>query len=94
MSLSDIPSQMATYFDISLTTAQIIISVIVIFAILLPTMVLARGKNAVTIWIISIFLGQTITLGLGWSPFWITIMFMVLGAMSVALFGAKQATGG
>ena len=89
MGLEDIPSYFADATGINETTAQLILSLIVIFAILLPTMILSRGKNAVTIWLIAVFLGECIVLGLGWLPFWILIMTIAVTVLSIAWFGAK-----
>ena len=89
MGLEDIPQDFADYFLINLTTAQLILSIAVIFTILLPIMYLARGKNAVTIWLIVTFLGECVVLGLGWLPFWIMIMTIAVTVMSIAWFGGK-----
>ena len=93
MSLEDIPSYFADFTGINLTTAQLILSVVVIFTILLPTMYLTRGKNAPTIWLIMTFLGECIVLGLGWLPFWILIMTITVTVLSIAIFGAIAITG-
>ena len=94
MSLEDIPQDFADYFAINLTTAQLILSVAVIFAILLPVMYLARGKNAVAIWLITTFLGECIVLGLGWLPFWIMIMTIAVTVLAIAVVGANAISGG
>lgn len=94
MSLEDIPQSFADYFDINLTTAQLILSVTVIFMILLPTMYLARGRNALTIWLITTFLGECIVLGLGWLPFWIMIMTIAVTVLAIALVGSRALGGG
>jgi len=91
LSLEDIPTAFADFFGINETTAQLILSIVVIFAILLPTMILAKGKNAVTIWLIAVFLGECVVLGLGWLPFWIMIMTIAITALSIAWLGAKIA---
>ena len=91
MSLEDIPSYFADVTGINETTAQLILSIVVILAILLPTMILAKGKNAVTIWLIAVFFGECIVLGLGWLPFWIMIMTIAVTALSIAWFGSKIA---
>ena len=94
MSLEDIPQNFADYFGINLTTAQLILSVTVIFMILLPTMYLARGRNALTIWLITTFLGECIVLGLGWLPFWIMIMTIAVTVLAIALVGSRALGGG
>lgn len=93
MSLEDIPQNFADYFGINLTTAELILSVAIIFTILLPTMYLARGRNAVTIWLIVTFLGECIVLGLGWLPFWIMIMTIAVTVLGIAVVGSRALTG-
>lgn len=93
MSLEDIPQNFADYFGINLTTAELILSVTVIFMILLPTMYLARGRNAVTIWLIVTFLGECIVLGLGWLPFWIMIMTIAVTVLAIAVVGSRAIGG-
>ena len=94
MSLEDIPQAFADYFSINLTTAQLFLSLVVILAILLPTMVLAKGRNAVTIWLIMVFIGECIVLGLGWLPFWILIMTIAVTVLAIAVFGSGAISGG
>ena len=79
------PSEFATYFGINETTAQLMLSLVVIFTLLLPTMYLAKGKNAVTIWLIVTFLGECIVLGLGWLPFWIMITTIAVTVLGMAI---------
>jgi len=94
MSLEDIPAAFADFVGTNEGTAQIILSVVVIFTILLPTMLLARGKNATTVWLIMTFLALVLLVGLGWVPFWILIATIALMAMSIAILGADTVTGG
>ena len=94
MDITAVPSQMAEYLGTNITTAQLIISTAVILAILVPVMILSRGKNAVTVWIICIFLGEAIVLGLGWAPFWLMIMTIMLTALGWAFFTSRGMTGG
>jgi len=93
MSLEDIPSTFADYFGINETTGQLLLSLVVIFTLLLPTMYLARGKNAVTIWLIVTFLGECIVLGLGWLPFWIMIMTIAITVLGMAITTSKAIGG-
>jgi hypothetical protein len=89
LSLEDIPSYFSEFTGINETTAQLILSLAVIFAVLLPVMVLSRGKNATTIWLIAVFLGECIVLGLGWLPFWIMIMTIAVTVLAIAWLGGK-----
>lgn len=93
-SLEDIPAYFAEFAGINLTTAQLILSIVVIFTILLPTMYLSRGKNAPTIWLIMVFFGECIVLGLGWLPFWIMIMTISVTVLAIAVFSSNAITGG
>jgi len=93
LSLEDIPQVFADAVGINLTTAQVILSITIIFAILLPTMVLARGKNATIIYIIMFFLAECLLVGLGWLSFWILIATIVLMAFGVAALGANSVVG-
>jgi len=94
MSLEDIPSNFADYLGINETTAQLLLSLVVIMTLLLPTMVLAKGKNAVTIWLIVTFLGECIVLGLGWLPFWIMIMTIAITVLGIAFVSSGAISGG
>ena len=93
MSLEDIPILFAEAVGINETTAQVILSITVIFAILLPTMVLAKGKNATVIYIFMFFLAECLLVGLGWLSFWILIATVVLMAFGVATLGAGGVLG-
>ena len=94
MSIEDIPSVFAEAVGINEGTAQIIMSVAVIFFILLPTMYLARGKNATTIWLIMFLFAEMLLIGLGWIPFWLLIATVAMMAFAVAVIGTKAVTGG
>jgi len=85
MSLEDIPADFATYFGINETTAQLILSLCVICTILFPVMYLSRGRNALTIWLITTFIGECIVLGLGWLPFWIMVMTIAITVLAIAI---------
>ena len=93
MSLEDIPSEFATYFGINEITGQLLLSLVVIFTLLLPTMYLAKGKNAVTIWLSAVFLGECVVLGLGWLPFWIMIMTISITALGMSITISKAIGG-
>ena len=93
MSLEDIPNVFAEAVGINLTTAQVILSIFVIFALLLPTMILAKGKNATILYIFMFFLAECLLVGLGWMPFWILIATVVLMAFGVATLGAGGVLG-
>jgi len=93
MSLEDIPSYFADATGINEGVAQVILSVIVIFTILLPTMLLARGKNATLIYLMMTLLATVLLVGLGWIPFWILIGMVCMMAVGIALLGQKISGG-
>ena len=93
-SLESIPTWFSDTMNITLEAAQMILSVSVILAILLPTMYLARGTRAVTIEIVMLFLSECLLVGIGWLPFWILIATVAVMALAIASFGTKIVTGG
>lgn len=93
MSLEDIPSAFADAVGINEGTAQVILSIMVIFTLLLPTMLLARGKNATMIYLIMLLLAECLLVGLGWMPFWILIATVAMMAVAIAMLGSNVVTG-
>ena len=94
MSLEDIPSAFADFVGINEGTAQVILSIVVIFTILLPTMILAKGNNATMLYLIMTLLAECLLVGLGWMPFWILIATVALMAFGVAVVGTGGVLGG
>jgi hypothetical protein len=93
-SLESIPTWFSDFANISLEAAQMILSVSVILAILLPTMYLARGTRAIMIEIVMLFLSMSLLVGIGWLPFWILIATVAVLALAIASLGTKVVTGG
>jgi len=93
-SLESIPTWFSDTMSISLEAAQMILSLAVILAILLPTMYLARGTRAVMIEVVMLFLSMSLLVGIGWLPFWILIATVAVLALAVASLGTKVVTGG
>jgi len=89
MSLEDIPSYFADTIGTNEGTAQVILSVIVIFAILFPYLILSRKNISSTISLILTLLAECLLVGLGWLPFWVLIMSVLMGAFAVAFLGGK-----
>lgn len=94
MSLESIPTWFSDTLNITLEAGQMILSVAVILAVLLPTMYLARGTRAIMIEVIMLFLSMSLLVGIGWLPFWILIATVAVMAMAIASFGTKIVTGG
>lgn len=93
-SLEDIPAWFAAYWDISLEAGQAILSVVVIFIVLLPTIVLLRGKNAVFVQAVLVFLVEAFLIGIGWMPFWLMIGTVAVMAIAIATLGTNAVFGG
>lgn len=93
-SIEDIPDWLADVLGINLEAAQVLLSVIVILAVLLPTMYLARGTRAITIEIVMLFLVECLLVGVGWLPFWVLIATIGVMAMAIALLGTRVVVGG
>ncbi len=94
LSLEDIPESFGTFFGITETTAQLILSIAVIFMFLMPTMILAKGKNATTVWLIMVVFGELVCLSLGWLPFWVLIATVGVMAISISMLGTRVVVGG
>lgn len=93
-SLESIPTWFSDTMSITLEAAQMILSIAVILAVLLPTMYLARGTRAITIEIVLLFLTECLLVGISWLPFWILIATVAVLALAIASFGTKLVTGG
>ena len=93
-SLENIPSLVADAWEITLASAQVLLSIVVMLAVLLPVMYLAKGKGSPSIEIIIIFLVMSLLVGITWLPFWILIATVAVMAISIALLGSKIVIGG
>lgn len=94
MSMTEVPSYFADMTGLNETTAQIILSLVIICMILFPYLVASKGKPDTTISFILIFVALAISTGLGWSPFWLILICITIIALGWAMFGAKATTGG
>lgn len=94
ISLEDIPAAIADLWGITEASAQILLSIIVILAVLLPTMYLAKGASSVMIEIIMVFITICLLVGIGWLPFWVLIAIVSVMAIAWAFLGAKVVVGG
>ena len=93
MSLEDIPQVFADTVGINLLSAQVILSIFVIFAVLLPTMILTKGDKLI-IYLLMFILAECLLVGLGWLNFWILILTVVVITLGVAKTGGDFVTGG
>jgi len=95
-SLESIPIWFSDTLNITLEAGQMILSVAVILAILLPTMYLSMklktSSHLPTI--LMFFLTESLLVGIGWLPFWILIATVALLAFAIASLGTKAVTGG
>jgi len=92
--MTEVPSYFADMTGLNETTAQIILSAIIILMILLPYLVATKGKADMTISFVLIFVALAIATGLGWAPFWLLIMIVAIVALGWAFIGSKATTGG
>lgn len=95
-SLESVPSWFSDFTGINLEAGEVILSIVVILAAVLPTMYLSmqmkHPSNLPTIFMF--FLTASFLVGIGWLDIWIMIALICLMAMSIAWFGRKIATGG
>jgi len=94
MTLEEIPTWFSDAMGISLEAAQVILSIVVILAVLLPTMYLARGTRAILIEVVMLFLCEAFLVGIGWLPFWVLIATVAIMALAIASLGTNIVTGG
>jgi hypothetical protein len=94
LSLEDIPASFADFFGINETAAQLILSITIIFMFLFPTMILSKGKNATTVWLIMVLFGELVCVAFGWLPFWVLIATVGMMSIAIALLGARVVVGG
>ena len=87
MSLESIPTYFSDFMDISLEAGQAILSIVVILAVLLPTMYLSRGSKSTVIEIVMLVLTESFLVGIGWLPFWLLIATVAVLAFGVAALG-------
>jgi len=92
MSLESIPTYLSDALDISLEAAQVILSIVVIFSLLLPVVIVTRGKSTM-VYTITIFLAEAFLVGVGWLPFWILIATVAMMALAVATLGVDAVVG-
>ena len=93
MSLEDIPQAFADTVGINLVAAQVILTVAVIFTLLLPVMLLSKGKNTTTLSLIMLFFGEVLCVGLGWLSFWVLIGTVAMMAIAIAALGTGVVLG-
>ena len=93
MSLEDIPTYFSDFMDISLEAGQAILSIVVILAVLLPVMYLARSNKSTVIEIVMLVLTESFLVGIGWLPFWLLIATVAVMAFGVAALGVDGILG-
>ena len=94
MSLESIPTYFSDFLAITLEAGQAILSIVVILAVLLPTMYLSRGNKSTIIEIVMLVLTEAFLVGIGWLPFWLLIATVAVLAFGIASLGTKAVTGG
>lgn len=92
MSLESIPTYFSDTLDISLAAAQVILSIVVIFSVLLPVIILTKGKSN-TVYLITFFLTEAFLVGIGWLAFWVLIATVALMAFAIASLGTNAVVG-
>jgi len=93
-SLEDIPTWFADATGLTVETAQVLLSIILILAVLLPVMYLNRGRRGLVIELFMFFLVEGALVGMGWLPFWVLIATVAVMAMAIALLGTRVIVGG
>lgn len=87
--IEDIPTWLSTAWGIDVAAAQIIMTVSVIFALILPVIILRKERSSFNVEIIMALLGMILCVGLGWLNYWVLIVTIVI----IALFAAVKLGG-
>lgn len=93
MSLESIPTYFSDFMDISLEAAQVILSIVVILAVLLPVLFLTKGKGII-IPAVMFVLTEAFLVGIGWLPSWLMIVTVVVIALVFARTTSVFVSGG
>ena len=89
MSLEDIPSYFSDVTGVTEAVAQVILCLIVTFAILFPYLIIAHKKPSPMISLIMVFLASCLCVGLGWAPLWLLIGEVCMMAIAMAFLGSN-----
>ena len=85
--LTQIPNQLAQRLNISVFAAQLLVSTLFLFGILLPLAYLARKRNVGPLLVLIVALPLiSFLIAIQWLPYWILLVFILTLA---ALFGAR-----
>lgn len=93
LSFEDIPQTFADSIGVNLTTGQVMLSFVVIFFVLLPVLILKKGKGGITIELIILFLTECFLVGIGWMPLWVLIATIMILVIGLASFSSDVITG-
>ena len=92
-SLEDIPSWLSTAWGIDLISAQVILSMFVIAACVIPFIILRKERSNFTIEVVFMFIGMALCVALGWLPLWIMVMSIIIVAIVGAILGGGLIAG-
>lgn len=92
MALEDLPTYFADFTGTNLFAAQIILTLLIFFSLLLPTVYFTRDSGPLPT-IIMIFFAESLCVALGWLSAWVMIATVSILAMGVASLGTKIITG-
>ena len=84
-SLEDIPGWLSTTWGIDLVAAQIIMSLAVVMAVVLPVIILRKGHTDFKLEMVMMWLGMALCVGFGWLPLWILIVAILITAVGTAV---------
>jgi len=94
LQIESIPTWFSDTWNITLASAQAILSITVIVSVLIPILYLNRGRKGVVVEMLVFFLTEALLVGLGWLPFWLLIGTVAMMALAIAFIGSSAITGG
>lgn len=92
-SITSVPTWFSDNWGIPLEAAQVILSIIVILAVLLPVLYLTKGKG-ILIPAVMFILTEAVLIGVSWLPSWLMIVNLVVIALIFARTTSIFTTGG
>jgi len=90
--LEEIPDWLSDTWGISLEASQVILSITVIMAVLLPIFYMTRGRGVIFP-LITFFLVEALLVGIGWLSAWVMVGTVCIMALAIATIGSDAVTG-
>jgi len=92
--LEDIPELFGDFLSISTEAAQLILSIVVLLAVVIPIMIVSRGAKSNAIEAVMGFVTACALVAIGWLPVWVLIVITMIVALLWSRTLSDTVTGG